>query len=39
MSHNRNKENKPLEFYLGFDCPIALYPEEAGGLTVEIKAV
>ncbi len=32
-----SENNKPLEFYLSLDYPITLYPEEAGGFTVEIK--
>lgn len=37
MSSNKNKNQKPLDYYLGLNYPITLYPEEAGGFTVEVK--
>jgi len=36
MSKEKNKEKKPLEFYLNLSYPITFYPEEVGGFTVEI---
>lgn len=37
MSNGKNEDRKPLEYYLGLHYPITLYPEEAGGFTVEVK--
>ncbi|MBE9060057.1 type II toxin-antitoxin system HicB family antitoxin [cf. Phormidesmis sp. LEGE 11477] len=36
MSKKKDKEKKPLEFYLSLSYPITFYPEEVGGFTVEI---
>ncbi|MEL6453991.1 MAG: type II toxin-antitoxin system HicB family antitoxin [Cyanobacteria bacterium J06623_5] len=36
MSRKKDKEKKPLEYYLSLSYPITFYPEEVGGFTVEI---
>lgn len=35
MNSRKKTEEKPLDFYLGLNYPVTLYPEE-GGFTVEI---
>ena len=36
MTKNKDKERKPLEYYLNLNYPITFYPEEVGGFTVEV---
>lgn len=36
MSSKRETKKKSLDFYLKLNYPITLYPEEAGGFTVEV---
>ena len=37
MSNKKETEKKSLDFYLSLNYPITLYPEEAGGFTVEVR--